>query len=403
MVILPARSCRGVACRRTANGIAWIERERVMKTKAAVLYERGQPRPYTTSRPLAVDELELDPPGDGEVLVKVRAAGICHSDLSVINADRPRPTPMAIGHEAAGEVVEVGAGVTKVRNGDHVVMVFVPSCGHCLPCVEGRPALCEPGAAANNEGTLITGSRRLHKGGQHIHHHVGVSAFAEYAVCSENSLIKIDRDLPFEEAALFGCAVLTGVGLAANTAKVAPGSTVAVVGVGGVGLNAMLGAELCGARKVVAIDLQDDKLQLAKQLGADDVFNAGDPDCIAKVREATSGGVDYALELAGSVKALRLAYDITRRGGTTATAGLANLNDELSIPAVGLVGEERTIKGSYLGSCVPLRDVPRYIELYRKGKLPVDRLMSQTIGFDEINLAFDRLADGRTVRQILVP
>ncbi|MGI9382475.1 MAG: zinc-binding dehydrogenase, partial [Methyloligellaceae bacterium] len=256
---------------------------------------------------------------------------------------------------------------------------------------------------ANGAGTLFSGARRLSKDGAAVHHHMGVSAFAEYAVCSRNSLIKVDQSLGFEEAALFGCAVLTGVGAVVNTAKAPPGTTAAVLGLGGVGLNAMLGALMSGCREVIAVDLQDEKLDLARQLGATQTFNAGDPDCAEQVREVTKGGVDYAFEMAGSVKALGLAYQITRRGGTTVTAGLPHPEHTLDIPAVTLVAEERTLKGSYIGGCVPLRDMPRYIELYQKGRLPVDRLMSETIPLDQINAAFDRLADGHTVRQILVP
>ncbi|MDJ0948596.1 MAG: zinc-dependent alcohol dehydrogenase family protein [Alphaproteobacteria bacterium] len=374
-----------------------------MKIKAAVLNEMGKPAPYAESAPLAIEELELDPPGEGEVLVQVKAAGLCHSDLSVINGDRPRPTPMALGHEAAGEVVELGRGVHDLAPGDHVVMVFVPSCGHCLPCSEGRPALCEPGAVANAAGSLVSGTRRLHRNGDEVHHHMGVSAFAEYAVCSRNSLIKVDRTLPLEEAALFGCAVLTGVGAVVNTAAVPPGATVAVIGLGGVGLNAMLGAELVGARQVVAIDLHDDKLALARQLGATDAFSAADPDCAEQVRAATGGGVDFAFEMAGSVQAMELAYKITRRGGSTVTAGLPHPEKNFAFQQVSLVAEERTVKGSYIGSCVPLRDVPRFISLYQQGKLPVDRLMSERVSLGEINAAFDRLASGHTVRQVLLP
>ncbi len=374
-----------------------------MKIKAAVLREMGKPEPYAKSRPLAVEELELDPPGPGEVLVRVKAAGLCHSDLSVINGARPRPLPMALGHEAAGIVEALGAGVDDLARGDHVVMVFVPSCGHCLPCMEGRPALCEPGARANGAGTLLSGARRLRRGGETINHQVGVSAFADHAVVSRRSLVKIDPSLPLEEAALFGCAVLTGVGAVVNTAKVRPGATVAVVGLGGVGLNALLGAVLVGARRIVAIDVLDEKLALARQLGATDGFNAKDADCVSKVREATEGGVDYAFEMAGSVSAMDLCYRITRRGGETVSAGLSHPDHQFALQHVSLVAEERTVRGSYIGSCVPLRDVPRYIALYRQGQLPVDRLLSERVRFDELNAAFDRLASGHTVRQVLVP
>lgn len=374
-----------------------------MKTKAAVLYEVGRPRPYAETRPLRVETLELDPPGAGEVLVRIGAAGLCHSDLSVVNGDRPRPVPMALGHEAAGEVLEVGPGVDDLSAGDHVVMIFVPSCGHCLPCMEGRPALCEPGAKANGAGTLLSGERRLSFEGHEVHHHLGVSAFAQYAVCSRRSLVKIDRDLPLEEAALFGCAVLTGVGAVVNTARVAPGSSVAVVGLGGVGLNALLGARLAGAERIVAVDIVDDKLALARQLGATDTFNAAEEGAIESIRAATSGGVDFAFEMAGSVKAMDLCYRVTRRGGTTVTAGLSHPDQRFEVQHVSLVAEERTVKGSYVGSCVPLRDVPRCIALYRQGRLPVDRLMSERLTLEQINEGFDRLAEGRTLRQIVVP
>jgi len=373
-----------------------------MKIKAAVLNAMGMQPPYAESKPLSIESVELDPPGQGEVLVKIAAAGLCHSDLSVINGDRPRPTPMVLGHEAAGLVEELGPGVEDLKKGDHVVLIFVPSCGHCLPCAEGRPALCEPGAAANTAGTLLSGARRLHRNGSPLQHHLGCSAFAEYATVSRNSLIKIDSELPLDEAALFGCAVLTGVGAVLNTARVTPGSTVAVVGLGGVGLSSVLGAVLAGARQVVAVDLFADKLDLAKKLGATHVFNASSPDCVEQVRAATNGGVEYAFELAGSVKAMELAYKITRRGGTTVTAGLPPAAHTIPIPQVNLVAEERTVKGSYIGTCVPMRDLPRYVSLYRQGRLPVDRLMTGRLKLVDINAAFDRLREGKAVRQVVV-
>jgi alcohol dehydrogenase len=373
-----------------------------MKIRSAVLSAMGAALPYAQSRPLSIEELDLDPPGAGEVLVRVAAAGLCHSDLSVINGDRPRPLPMAMGHEAAGVVEELGPGVSDLRKGDHVVMVFVPSCGSCLPCAEGRPALCEPGAAANASGTLLGGQRRLHRRGEPIHHHLGVSAFAEYATVSRRSLVKIDADLPLAEAALFGCAVLTGVGAVANTARVRPGSTVAVVGLGGVGLAALLGAAAAGASRLVAIDVLEDKLRLARELGATDCFNASQGDAVEAVRQATRGGVNYAFEMAGSVKALELAYRITRRGGSTVTAGLAPPTAMLSLPQVSLVAEERTIRGSYIGTCVPARDVPAYIGLYRAGRLPVNRLMSGELRLEDINVGFDRLREGKALRQLVV-
>jgi Zn-dependent alcohol dehydrogenase len=333
--------------------------------------------------------------------VRMGAAGLCHSDLSVINGDRPRPTPMALGHEAAGVVEELGAGVTDLKKGDHVVLVFIPSCGHCNPCAEGRPALCEPGAAANTAGTLLTGERRLFKDGKPINHHMGCSAFAEAAVVSRHSIVKVDPELPLEEAALFGCAVLTGVGAVVNTAQVRVGSSVAVVGLGGVGLASVLGAVAAGARAIVAVDLSNDKLALARKLGATHTFNAADAEVVEKVKLATKGGVDYAIEMAGSVRAFETAYRITRRGGTTVTAGLPPPAATWAMPSTNLVAEERTIKGSYIGTCVPSRDLPRYIDLYMQGKLPVDKLMSGKLKLEQINEGFDLLHEGKAVRQVL--
>jgi alcohol dehydrogenase len=373
-----------------------------MKVRAAVLHAMGASSPFAKSRPLTIEEVELDPPGPGEVLVRIKAAGLCHSDLSVINGDRPRPMPMALGHEAAGIVEKLGEGVTDLARGDHVVLVFVPSCGHCAPCAEGRPALCEPGAAANGAGTLLSGAKRIRLDGKPINHHLGCSAFAEYATVSRRSLVKIDSALPLDEAALFGCAVLTGVGAVVNTAPIRAGASCAVIGLGGVGLASVLGAITAGARHVVAIDLSHEKLKLAKSLGATHAFNAGAADCLEQVRAATGGGVEYAFELAGSVKALELAYRITRRGGTTVTAGLPPPTAAFPLPAVNLVAEERTLKGSYIGTCVPSRDLPRYIELYRQGRMPVDRLMSGKLNLEDINMGFDRLHEGKAVRQVIV-
>jgi alcohol dehydrogenase len=374
-----------------------------MKTRAAVIHEMEKPRPYAVSKPLVIETLDLDPPGEDEILVRIRAAGLCHSDLSTINGDRPRQMPMVLGHEAAGEVMELGPGVKDFAVGDHVILVFVPNCGRCPPCQEGRPALCEPGFKSNSAGTLLGGATRLKRDGKPVYHHVGVSAFSEYAVVSRCSAVKIDKSLPFEEAALFGCAVITGAGAVINTAKVPPGTTAAIVGLGGVGLMSMLGAKLSGCRQVVAIDMLDDKLKLAKQLGATHTFNARDPDVVEQVKAATGGGVDFAFEMASSVKALELAYKVTKRGGTTVTASLPHPTHTMALPGTHLVAEERTVKGSYVGSCIPTRDIPRFISLYQQGLLPVDRLMNERIKLEEINEGFDKLADGGTVRLILVP
>jgi len=372
-----------------------------MHIQAAVLRQMGAAHPYAETRPLRIETLTLAPPGPGEVLVKIAAAGLCHSDLSVINGDRPRPMPMALGHEAAGVVAALGPFVDDLAIGDHVVMVFMPSCGHCLPCASGRPALCEPGAAANGKGTLLTGERRLTCEGAEINHHLGCSAFADHAVVSRRSLVKIDKSLPLAEAALFGCAVLTGVGAVVNTGGVKAGQSVVVIGLGGVGLAAVLGALAAGAVPVIAVDLSDEKLELARELGATATVNAKDPNAVEQVRALTQGGADFAFEMAGSLRALESAWKMTRRGGTTITAGLPPPDAALPVNIVSLVGEERTLKGSYIGTCVPARDVPRYIALYQSGRLPVNRLMSGLLKLTDINQAFDKLHAGQAVRQII--
>lgn len=373
-----------------------------MKVRGALLREMGAPPPYAESRPLELAEVELAPPGPGELLVRVGAAGLCHSDLSVIDGSRPRVMPMMLGHEAAGEVLELGPGVDSFAVGDHVVLAFVPACGGCGPCQAGRAALCEPGAAANAAGTLLSGERRLSEaGGAPLNHHLGVSAFSEHIVVSARSAVRVDPELPPELAALFGCAVLTGVGAAMNSARVRPGDRVAVFGLGGVGLAALMGAVVCGAAEIVAVDVIEEKLELARELGATAAVAAG-PDAVAAVREATGGGADHAIETVGSERVLAEAYAATRRGGTTVTVGLPHPERLLQIPAVSLVAEERTLRGSYLGSCVPARDVPRFVELYRAGRLPVDRLLSHRIELEQINEGFDRLAAGEALRQVVV-
>jgi alcohol dehydrogenase len=374
-----------------------------VRTRAAVLREMGLPRPYVESRPLRLEEVELAGPGPEELLVRVRAAGLCHSDLSVIDGSRPRPLPMVLGHEAAGEVLEVGPGTGGFAPGDQVVFSFVPACGHCLPCAEGRPALCEPGARANTAGTLLGGERRWRDAdGHELHHHLGVSAFAELTVVSARSAVRVDRDLAPEIAALFGCAVTTGVGAVVNTARVRAGESVAVFGLGGVGLAAVIGAVAAGAHPIVGVDVLPAKLEQARALGATHVVLASDERAVEAIREVTGGGARHAIETAGHERALAQAYAATRRGGTTVVVGLPDPRVLLAVAAVGIVAEERTIQGSYLGSAVPARDVPRYVALYRAGRLPVDRLLSHRLRLDQLDEGFDRLARGEAVRQVVL-
>ncbi|MGB0120113.1 MAG: zinc-binding dehydrogenase [Solirubrobacterales bacterium] len=375
-----------------------------MKTTATVLETMGHETPFAETRPLKRIELDLDPPLPGQLLVKVKAAGLCHSDLSVITGKRPRVMPMAIGHEAAGEVIETGSADSPFSPGDHVVLAFVPACGECVFCQQERPALCEAGAAANNEGTLLGGHHHMHdEAGNEIHHHLGVSAFSDQIVVSEKSAVVVPDDLPWETAALFGCAVLTGAGAMLNTAAEAmPADSVGVFGLGGVGLAAMIAAKSQGAKQIVAVDRVPAKLELALELGATLVIDANEGDVPARIREATEGGVEVAIETVGHEAVLAEAYNATKRGGLTVTAGLPHPDGILQIPALSLVAEERTLKGSYLGSCVPARDIPRFIEMYRAGNLPVDRLLSHTLTPDQINEGFDRLASGEAVRQVVL-
>jgi Zn-dependent alcohol dehydrogenase len=372
-----------------------------MKIKSAVLNQLGIARPYDETSPLVITELELEGPRAGEILVRVHAAGLCHSDLSVIDGSRPRQVPMSLGHEAAGEVAELGANVTDLSVGDHVVFSFVPVCGHCLPCMTARPALCENGVKANNAGVLLGGGTRLRNGAGAVHHHLGVSAFSEYAVASRHSVVKIDPSLPYDIAALFGCAVMTGVGAVINTARLTMGQTVLITGMGGVGFAALLGALAGGAAKVLVADVHPDKLAQALALGAHAAIDTTDETAVEQVRDLTHGGVDIGLEFAGVIPALEFTYQATARGGKTVTAGLPHPEKKMEIAPVKLVAEERTLQGSYLGSCVPSRDIPAYIKLYQSGRLPVDKLLTHQLKLTEINEGFERLAAGKAIRQII--
>lgn len=373
-----------------------------MKTRAAVLREMGRATPYAQSRPFSIETLTLNDPGPGEVLVQIASAGLCHSDLSVIDGSRPRPMPMVLGHEASGVVRALGPGTRGIEVDDHVVFSFMPICGVCAMCSVGRPALCERGAQTNAAGTLLSGARRLADAdGQPVSHHLGVSAFAEYTVAAQESLVVIDRAFPLDLAALFGCAILTGVGAVITTARVEAGASVAVFGLGGVGLSAVMGAKLAGAHPIVAVDLLASKRELALTLGATHAVDASGGDAATQVRAITGGGAHYAFEVVGSERVLAEAYAATRRGGTTVTVGLPGPQKMLSVPAVTITAEERVIRGSFMGSAVPRRDLPRLMGLYQAGALPVDALLTRTIALDAINEGFDALASGAAVRQLI--
>lgn len=373
-----------------------------MKTRAAVLEYMGRPAPYAASKPLVIEELELLGPGPREVLVEIAAAGLCHSDLSVINGSRPWPLPMVLGHEAAGIVREIGPDVDDLKPGDHVVFSYVPVCGRCTMCVSGRGNLCEHGRAANAAGTLLRGTRRFKRqDGTLLNHHLGVSGFSEYTVAARESLVRVEDDIPLEIAVLFGCAVMTGVGAVVNTAKVTPGTPVAVFGLGGVGLSAVMGARAAGAWPIIAVDTVDSKLELAKCCGASHTILPRIDDPVAAIKDLTHGGAETTFEAVGHANVLAQSYAATRRGGKTVAIGLPHPDQQLSIQAVSVTAEERQLLGSYMGSCVPPRDVPRFMNLYRAGMLPVEKLKSREIKLDQINESFDALDRGEVARQVI--
>jgi alcohol dehydrogenase len=359
----------------------------------AVLESIGSERPYARSRPITVSALELDPPGAGEVLVRIEAAGICHSDLSVVDGNRVRPVPMLLGHEAAGIVEETGAEVDDLAVGDRVVMTFLPRCGECANCRTDGRLPCSVGSAANNAGTLVGGDVRLHRDGTDVAHHLGVSGFASHAVVSRTSVVRVDQDVPPSVAALLGCAVLTGGGAVLNAARPAEGEPVVVVGLGGVGMAAVLVARALG-HPVIGVDALDDKLRMARELGATETYSPA---------EATERRITFptVIEAAGNARAFETALALTAPGGTTVTVGLPAPDARSSVSPLTLTAEARTIVGSYLGSSVPSRDIPRYVELWRSGVLPVERLVSATVPLENINEAMDALAEGRALRQII--
>jgi len=374
-----------------------------MKMTAAVMYEQGLPAPYAESIPFRIEDVDLEGPGPGEVLVEVRAASLCHSDLSQVAGLRKRKLPVVGGHEGAGIVREVGAGVTELQPGDHVVMTVVAGCGHCRTCFTQRPALCQSVTVPRTQGLLANGERRLSVRGESLFHYSGVSAFSQYAVTMPKSLIRINKDVPLDVAAMFGCAVVTGAGSVFNAARLVPGASVAVLGLGGVGLNCVMAARVAGASCIIGIDINEGKFALALELGATHVVNARDPKAIEHVRDLTEGGVDHAFEMSGSLPAMTLANAITRRGGEVVCVGLGASDALFQYAHAALVTEEKTFRGSFMGSCVPERDIPNYIEMYRQGRLPVDRLKSEAIGFDRLNVSLDLLDRGEVVRQILLP
>ena len=370
--------------------------------KAAVLDTCTTARPFSESRPLTLETIDADGPKAHEVLVRIDAASLCRSDLSVITGVRPWPMPIVPGHEASGIVEETGAGVEGVSPGDRVVLVYQPQCGVCPCCVAGDPHLCAPGLAANRAGKLLSGGPRLSLNGDTLHHHMGLSAFAEMAVVSQHSLVKVDSALPAEIAALFGCAVMCGAGSVIHSGGVRPGETVAIAGIGGVGASAILGARLAGAGRIIAVDPDAEKRRSAIGLGATDAV-AGGPSAADEILEMTGGGVDCAVETAGVLGAFETAYAATRRGRRIVTVGLASPETPFSLDIAAHVTSAKTIRGSYMGSCNPRIDIPRFVELHAAGRFPVDKLITHRMPLSDVNTALENMAASAALRQILTP
>ncbi|MBV8859208.1 MAG: Zn-dependent alcohol dehydrogenase [Acidobacteria bacterium] len=365
-----------------------------MNTNAAILWEQGAP--------LSVEAAELGGPRAGEVLVELKAAGVCHSDLHPARGEWPVRTPLVLGHEGAGVVREVGEGVKNVRPGDHVVFCWAPPCGVCPPCREGRPVLCDRLERTTYRNRLPAGDTLLSARGQRLAHYNGTACFADFAVVAEEGVIAVPEDVPFEALATLGCAVVTGVGAVLNAARPEAGAKVAVIGVGGVGLNVVQGARLAGCAAIVALDTRNEPLRLAREFGATDTVEASGEKVTERVRGLTGGrGADYVFDTVGSPATLAQALGLARKGGTVVVTGLARLDALASFPLFPFVMQEKRLVGSVYGSGRPSRDVPRLVELYREGKLKLAELVTRTYQLEEVNDALDALAGGEGARGII--
>lgn len=366
-----------------------------MRARAAVLTE--------VKKPLEIWEVDIDPPREGEVLVRVVAAGVCHSDLHYIQGDLEAVLPAVPGHEGAGVVEAVGPGVTRFRPGDPVLFVFRAFCGQCFYCLNGRPALCDFSNPIRRTGRMFDGTTRFHRDGQDVHHILGVSCFAEYTVVPEQGLLKLPADVPLDRAALVGCGVTTGVGAVLFAAGVRPGESVLVIGCGGVGLNVVQGAALVGAGPIIAADIVPQKLEWARQLGATHTVNPKEQDLLEAVRSLTEGrGADYAFEVIGRAKTIQQAYAATRKGGTMVVVGLTPMGTTIPLDPLDLLRSEKTIKGTVYGTANLPRDIPRLLELYRLGRLKLDELISRRLRLEEINQGFEAMLTGSVARSIIV-
>jgi len=352
---------------------------------------------------LIVEDIEYQEPLTGEVLVRIAASGVCHSDLHVVHGTQSTPLPVVLGHEGAGIVEEVGDNVKRVKVGDHVVLSWVPYCGQCQYCLSGHPNLCSVVYSSLAAGTLLDGTSRLIRRGGPLYHYSFISSFAEYAVVPESGCVVIRPEIPLDKAALVGCAVMTGVGAAINTAQVRPGSSVAVIGAGGVGLNIMQGAQLAGAAVIIAIDLNPSKLERATTFGATHVINPSQIDPFEAIRQLTGGvGVDYSFEAVGLPGTMRQCWEMARPGGTVVMVGIAPEGSKLTLPATRVVREERRLMGSFYGSARPHVDMPMILDLYIAGKIKLDELATHRFSLEEINHAVQALESGEAVRPIIV-
>lgn len=362
--------------------------------KAAVLYDPGAA--------FVVEALSLDDPGPGEVLVRLAASGVCHSDWHVVAGATQHPMPVVLGHEGAGVVEAVGAGVTRVAPGDHVILNWAPDCGGCFYCLRGRPSLCQAFVGPMWAGTMVDGGIRLHRGATPVHHFSLVSSFAERAVVPEETCVPIRKDVSLKAAALVGCAVTTGLGATMNTVQVRPGDTIAVFGCGGVGLNILQGAALCGAETIIAVDRVPAKMEMARAFGATHSILA-DEDVARQVKKLTGGrGADYAFEAIGAPTVQELALTAVRPGGTLVLVGLAPMGSTTNLPGALLTREEKSVVGSYYGSASTRRDFPMVLDLYQAGKIKLDELITREYTLDEINQAYAALLSGEVARSVIV-
>jgi S-(hydroxymethyl)glutathione dehydrogenase/alcohol dehydrogenase len=355
---------------------------------------------WNWNEPFKVEEVELSAPRQGEVRVKLAASGVCHSDLSIQRGILPVPPPRIIGHEGAGVVEEIGLGVTSVAPGDHVILCWMYPCGHCTECGRGRPVHCETALTTMMAGGMYDGTPRFKVRGQDMPHWVG--SFAEHTVLPETACIKIRDDAPLDKACLVGCGVMTGIGAVINTAKVEPGASVAVFGAGGVGLNVIQGAVLAGAGKIIAVDLLDSKLALAREFGATDTLNAKSGDAVGGIQALTGGkGVDYAFEVIGSPAVIAQAYASLRRAGKVVVVGVPPFGSEVTLPAFSFPMEEKSVIGSFYGSAQFHYDMPRIIDLYMAGRVKLDQLVTKTFGLDDINRALEAMEAGSVARGVI--